>query len=261
MMGAGGSQGRIAVVLLVANDEARVAIALASAGFASTTIVVDLGSTDGSRRACEERGVRCLEPEGVARELERGGARWVLLMEGHEEISPRLAEEIRAIGVRTDDPPETPAGYEVEREIRFLGRPVGVPAGSYGRGVRLFRRDTVLWPPALVSIETVSCRGRLGRLHGRLRAEPYASLHHYIERIDVMTSAVARARYRNGRRAGWVDMALRPVWQAARTLPAAAARGRLAGIIFTLLEVYRNVVTAAKGWEIARAAERDGDAG
>jgi hypothetical protein len=182
-------------------------------------------------------------------------------MEGHEEISPRLAEEIRAIGGRTDDPPEAPAGYEVEREIRFFGRPAWVPAGSCGRAVRLFRCAAAVWPPALVSIETVSCRGPLGRLRGRLRAEPYLSLHHYIERIDVMTAAVARARYRNGRRAGWLDMALSPAWRAVRTLPAAAARARLAGVIFTLLEVYRDVVTAAKGWEIARAAERDGDAG
>ncbi len=252
----GGARSGIAAVLLVANDEARVAAALASVRWATAPIAVDLGSPDGSRRACEAHGARCVEPARVAEEIGRYGTEWVLLLEGHEEVPGCLADEIGAVVARPGADPGARDGYEVEREIRFLGRSLWIPAAVGGRGVRLLRRETMVWPRALVSLEAVRCGGRIGRLQALVRAEPYASLHHYLERIDVLTSALARVRHESGWRAGWVDMALRPAWQVTRMLPAAAVHGRLVGVIFALLEGYRGVLTAAKEWELARATNR-----
>ena len=242
----------VIAVLLVANDEERLGRVLESIRWATVRFVVDLGSTDASLRVAESAGAVCVDRELIGPRLAELTAAWVLLLEGHEVVPPELGDEIQRL-TRTmagDGAAVAPHGaFIVERDVCFLGRRLRTRAGTDRAGIRLLRPEQVSWPRALVSLDGVEATGAVGRLRGRLQAQPYASLHHYIDRMDVLTTARAQAQPTAGPAVGWAAMAVRPAWRVARALPMAVVLDRVAGAVLALLEGYRELVAAAKIWE------------
>ena len=202
-------------------------------------------------RACEEHGVTVLESDALAGELAQRRVDWVLLTEGHEQVPPALVDEIRA-AVNGSGASERPAGYQINRRVRFLGRALRSQVWCGGEHVRLARCQAVAWSQSRVTSGFLAVRGRVGRLDTPVGAEPYASLRHYVSRMDVLTSATARLDGAMRPRVGLIDLGVRPILHGVRVLSLAIAKDGLAGGILALLEAYCLVVTSAKRWELRR---------
>lgn len=117
---------QITVVILTFNEEANLARTLAALGWATSIIVVDSGSTDGTleilgrdpritilRREFDTFAGQC----NFA--LERVRTEWVLSIDADYEISEQLGREICAL----EDNPDI-AGFRARFEYRIFGRPL-----------------------------------------------------------------------------------------------------------------------------------------
>lgn len=239
---------RMAVVLILANDEGRLEDVLQSVAWADVRLAVDLGCTDASVRVCKAQEVPVVGAGDVAGELTRQRADWVLLLEGHEQVSPALAEELQRMMSSTVGGHGAPAAYAIGCDVRFLGRALIAHSDTRPAAIRLVRADAC--PAPLAAIDRLHLPGAVGRLEGRLLAQPYASLQHYVSRVDVLTTGLARQVYDAGRRVRWLDLVVRPFLHGLRFFPRAVIRDGLIGAVFTVLESYRLLVTAAKRWEL-----------
>lgn len=122
MMGAVG----ISAAVITLNEERNLPRLLASLDFVDEVVVVDCGSSDGTRSLCENhpRAVffeRAWSGYGDQRNFAAGKAshEWILVVDADEEVS----RELRASILRAVAEPEADV-YEVNRLTRVAGRPV-----------------------------------------------------------------------------------------------------------------------------------------
>jgi len=93
----------VSVLILAKNEGDRIRECIASAQFAREVVVVDSGSTDGTRDIARGSGARVMEtpwPGDFCVQRNRAEAfaacDWVLQLDADEVVTPGLAEEIRA---------------------------------------------------------------------------------------------------------------------------------------------------------------------
>ena len=240
---------RIAAVLRLAGEEARIGLALRSVAWADERIAVDLGSDDRTIRECSAHGVPPVEAGEVSAEIARRGVDWVLLIDGCEEVPSALAREVRgAMSMRGSV--AVPVAYRIGRRVRFLGRTLRSRSSAAPRWVRLARRDAVSWDKGALGADSLPVEGRVGCINTPLLAEPCVSLREYVSRMDILSTVAAREQYRAKVPVGWVDLVVRPVAHALRTVPGAVVGDGIAGVILAVLEAYSIVVTCAKRWEL-----------
>jgi len=132
----------ISVAIVAMDEEANIGRTLASVRWADEIVLVDSGSRD---RTCEIAQEHCAQ---VTVEPWRGYVAqkqyaidlctkdWVLLLDADEEVSPGLAEEIRAAIAL----PNAASGYKLPRKNLFLGRWIRHGGFYPDPKLRLFRR-------------------------------------------------------------------------------------------------------------------------
>ncbi len=207
---------RISVVICCANAEATLPAALASCGWADEVLVVDSGSEDRTAAIAEAGADRyLLEPwRGYSGQKEFAARQaahdWVFVLDGDEEVSPKLAEQVRGLSEAEL------AGLDVvyvKRRNWVMGRPVG--AWSPDWQSRLIHRDRVSWPEEALHEDRVpDDPSRTRRLSGHLEHKRVgdAGWSDYFSgrRMDERLLMVARQMHGRGKRAGWWDLAVRP---------------------------------------------------
>jgi glycosyltransferase involved in cell wall biosynthesis len=132
----------ISVAIVAMDEEANIGRTLASVSWADEIVLVDSGSKDRTREIAQEYGARVVvEPwRGYVAQkqyaIDLCTKDWVLLLDADEEISPGLADEIRAA---TSDP-NAVNGYWLPRKNLFLGRWMRHGGFYPDPKLRLFRR-------------------------------------------------------------------------------------------------------------------------
>ena len=243
---------RIAAVVRLAGEEARIGLALRSVAWADERIAVDLGSDDRTIRECSAHGAAVVEEEEVPAETTRRGVDWVLLIEGYEEVPSALVREIRgAMSMRASA--AVPVAYRIGRRLRFLGRTLRSRSWAAPRLVRLAHRDAVSWDEGALGADSLPVEGRVGCLNTPLLAEPCVNLRECVNRMDILTNVAAREQHRARVPVGWPGLAVGPAVHVLRALPGAVARDGMAGMILAVLEAYSMVLTCAKRWELEHA--------
>jgi glycosyltransferase involved in cell wall biosynthesis len=198
----------LTVVIPTLNEAGQIADCVRSLVWADEVIVVDAVSADGTAGAARDAGATVIESApGIAAQRNAGIARarseWVLALDADERVGQPLAQEI----LQTVASP-THEAYRVRRRNLFHGRQLR--RGHWGRDwvVRLFRRDRRFGGssahPALQGVTDV------GWLAEQLDHSPYRDLQHHLEKIVLYSRMGAADLAAAGRRAGWVDLALRP---------------------------------------------------
>ena len=207
----------LSVAIITKNEEANLARTLESVRWADEIVIVDCGSTDRTAEIARTFGVKFFVEEwkgfGAQKNsaLAKGSGDWVLALDADEEVSPELAEEIRAL---LNSSPAQEA-YFLPRRNYFLGR--WIRHGGYypDRKLRLFRQGGCRFEESVVH-ETIRPAGPAGHLRGNLLHHAYPTLDSYIEHMNRYsalgaTQAVARGKTSRGLAAFFWNVFIVPV--------------------------------------------------
>ncbi len=204
---------RLSAVIISCNEARRIGGCLESLRFADEIVVVDSGSEDGTPEIAERHGAK------VHRETWRGfGLQkqravdlathdMILNVDCDEVVTPELAAEIGEI-LRG---PSRFDAWTVPRRT-FLGMKEIRHSGWYpDRTVRLFDRRRARFSEDPVH-ERVVVEGSPGALRGNLLHYSFRGYSDILRKMDRYTDLSARAMFAGGRRAGLLDLLVRPVF-------------------------------------------------
>lgn len=246
----------LSVILITHNEAHNVAACLASVGFADEWIVVDSGSSDGTREIAERAGARVIATSDWPgfgaqknRALAQARGRWVLSIDADERVGAELAEEIRRVvaGASPSDTSRDAAdassqghaggavAYELSRLSSFCGQWMRHGDWYPDRVLRLFRRERGRFSDDLVH-ERLIVDGPVGRLHGELLHDSMPTLHSALDKMNRYTTGRALDKARAGARGGLASALGHSAWAFMRCY--LVRRGFLDGRLGFVLAVY-----------------------
>jgi glycosyltransferase involved in cell wall biosynthesis len=201
----------ISVAVVTRNEEENLPRLLASVeGLAGEIVVVDSGSTDGTKGLALAAGARWEEAEWSGfivqknRALELCAQPWVLFMDADEALSPELVAGLRK--VFADGPKGD--GYFLNRRTWYLGAWIWHAWYPEWR-LRLLRRGAGRWggmdPHAKLEVT-----GATGRLDGDLLHYSFRDLEDHLRRTIGYSKTMAESYAARGKRFRWRYLLLSP---------------------------------------------------
>jgi glycosyltransferase involved in cell wall biosynthesis len=245
-------------VVLITRDAAHLLErTLRAVSFADSVLVVDAGSTDGTRELAEKLGAKViLQPDWKgfgyqkAFALERAEGDWILVLDADEVVDPALAAEIRRVTATTGGV----AGYSLRRVNYFCGERVRFGHARPSYVDRLFQKGRGSISPHRVH-ERVLVDGVVERLGGELHHYTTESISHRVRKNDEYAAISAEELFRCGKRARLLDLLFILPLSILRDLflKGGILDGKT-GIILATLGAFYSFSKHAKLWELARNA-------
>lgn len=181
--------------------------------------------------------------------MERAAHPWILIVDADERVSAELAAEIAKLlreGPRADL-------YRLRRRNIFLGREIRGSGWGRDRLVRLFKRGAARYPERRVHADIEAGASSAPVLSAPLIHFTVRSLDHYLEKLDRYARWGAEDLYAEGRRAGVIEIALRPLWRLLRAWALEGGfRDGLAGVILCGFQAYGVFLKWSRLWELQR---------
>jgi len=244
---------RLSVVVITHDAAPVLERTLRSVAWADEIVVLDSGSTDGTRELAAKLGARVLletDWRGFGRQknraLEQATGDWILLIDADEVVDETLAAAIQE-GVAA---PGESLAFTIKRRSFFCGVPVHQGAWREETLPRLFLRGRGRVSEDAVH-EVVLVDAPVGRLEGALLHFTSPSISERILKNDDYTSRIAEERFRAGKRASW--------WQLLFVMPLSLLRdvvlrggirdGRT-GIVLAAVNAFYAFSKYAKLWEL-----------
>lgn len=203
----------ISAILIVKNERENIADCVRTLGFCDEIVIVDSGSSDGTADIARDLGAKVHVAAdwpgfGVQKQraLDRATGDWVLSVDADERVPDKLREEIEA--AVADD---RYAGYQVNRLSWFLGQPLHHGGWHPDYILRLARRDTAQFQPAMVH-ETLDVDGEVGRLAEPLVHHSYRTIDDVLAKLRRYALASAEMRRRDGIRGGLLAAIIRSLF-------------------------------------------------
>lgn len=197
---------RLSVIVITRNERRHIGDCLRSVAFADEWIVVDAGSTDGTREIAAGLGARVVETHdwpgfGLQknRALDLATGDFVFSIDADERVGEALAAQIRetvAVGLRSGR-----SAWRLSRLSSFCGQTMRHGDWYPDHVVRLFRRGSARFSADLVH-ERLVVDGPIGRLDGELLHESVPSLENALDKMNRYTSGRAQDKLRQGGRGG-----------------------------------------------------------
>jgi len=194
----------ISACIIAHNEEDRLPATLAALDWVDEIVVVDCGSTDGTREVAARYTDLLFDRPNLPDlnvnknySFSRAGSDWILCLDADEVVPVSLAAEIR----RLIDSGPRENGFLLKRKNSWFGRTL-MHGGQYpDLQLRLFRRGKGVFPEEHVH-ERLKVEGEVGTLGEPLGHFPYLSVSQYVRKMDFYTSFEARRRYGRGARFG-----------------------------------------------------------
>lgn len=244
----------LSVIVPCFNEERHIAACLESVAWADEILVVDSFSTDRTPEIARGRATRFLQHEYLNSAAQKNWTvpqaahDWILIVDADEQVSPALAEEIRALMARGPDA----SGYVLRRLNHFHGKPIRHGGWGRDRVLRLFDRRRGRYQEKHVHAE-VEIDGRVAGLRHPLLHDTFRSFGDYLKKIDRYTRWGAEDLHRRGRRAGPADLALRPVGRfAKRYVIQGGFLDGVEGLMISGLDTFSVFLKYARLWEMRR---------
>lgn len=206
----------LTVTVVTLNEESNLRRCLSSVrAIATEIVVVDSGSSDGTRAVAEEFGAKWFNHpwQGFRDQknyaLKQSTQAWVLCLDADEELSSPLRLEIATI-LAADDP--AIQGVSFPRLSRFLGRWIRHGDWYPDRKLRLFRRDQgrFVGEPGHDRVEV---DGRVVPLSADLLHYSYPSTNSFLEKLNGFSDAFLQKELAHGKQWSLWQTMLRPWWR------------------------------------------------
>jgi glycosyltransferase involved in cell wall biosynthesis len=207
----------VSVVIPTLNEAAQIGAAVTDLSWADDVIVVDGGSTDDTVRLAQAAGARVFVVTGQTIAAQRNAGieaarnAWILALDADERVTPQLRAELGQVVVGRNP---THAAYRIRFRNYYLGQELR--HGPWGRDwhIRLFRRDRRYRCNRVH--EHLEPIDDVGTLTGEVVHHPYRDVAHHVAKILKYARWGAEDLYDRGRRAGLVELTVRPAWRFVR---------------------------------------------
>jgi len=241
----------LTVLVITKNEASNISDCLRSVEWADNIVVVDAMSTDETTEIARQytENIFLHEWLGFGEAKNFGLAHcineWVLWLDADERVTPELAKEIQAVMAANN----TTAAYEIARRAYFLGKWIRHCGWYPGYVTRLFRKSQARFSETPVH-EKLIVEGKTKRLQNDLLHFTDNDLEHYFQKFNAYTSLAAEEIAQHGRRAGFVDMVIRPPFTFFRMyiLKCGFLDG-FHGLLLCTLSAFYVFVKYAKVWE------------
>ena len=250
----------ISVIITTFNEEINIEDCIRSVLWADEILVVDSLSTDRTVELANKHPVKLLEREyfGSAAQknwsMDRVENDWVLILDADERLTDELALEILQLLI------EGPQfyGYFLRRRNIVLGKVIRHSGWSTDKVIRFFHRGHGRYPDRRVHAD-LDIEGPTPVLRNPLLHYTFRSLDQYWEKLRNYAEWGAAQGFREGRRAGLLELAGRPIWRFFRTyvLQLGFLDG-LHGLVVCGLQAFGSFLKYARLWDYnvrARAGE------
>ncbi len=209
----------LSVVIIAKNEAERIEACLQSVSWADEIVVVDSGSTDGTRAIAGRytdkvfdipwRGFGPQKQAAVA----LASNDCILNVDCDERVTDGLAAEIRALlgseGIH--------AAYSIPRRT-FIGTKEIRHCGWYpDRIIRLFDRTRANFSDNQVHERVVVAPGAVARCQGHLLHFSFKGMGDMLAKLNNYTDIAAQEMFARGRRTTLMHVSLRPLWTFFRT--------------------------------------------
>jgi glycosyltransferase involved in cell wall biosynthesis len=209
----------LSACIITLNEADRIEACLDSLAFCDEVVVVDSGSTDGTRERAAAKGARVLERAFDGYRTQKDFAvsaaahDWVLCLDADERVTPALRASIEAV---RDSGFAGAAGYRFARLTDYFGAPLRHGNAYPDRVLRLFDRRRGGWRGAREIHEHASVDGAVVTLAGDLGHDAYRSLADQLGRLERYARLMAEHMHASGRRARLTSLVLNPWWRFVR---------------------------------------------
>jgi glycosyltransferase involved in cell wall biosynthesis len=251
---------QLSVIVTTFNEEINVAECLESVLWADEILLVDSFSTDATVEIARRYPIRVEQREyfGSAAQknwsLDRVSHEWVLIIDADERVPDPLAEEI----LRTLAEEPSVNGFYIRRENVFIDKVIRHSGWSTDKVVRLFRRDKGRYPNRRVHAD-LEIGGPVPTLRHPFLHFTFRSFEQYFRKFLNYAEWGAAQAFRDGRRAGFIEIGFRPIWRFIRMYVVQLGfLDGLHGLVLCLLQAFGVFLKYAKLWEY-RTRERLGE--
>ena len=203
----------LSVIITTFNEEENVEDCIRSVLWAEEILVVDSFSEDRTVELARAQPVRLLQRKyyGSAAQknwaLDRVENEWVLILDADERVPEPLAQEIQ----ETLKNPRAEA-YSIRRENVFIDKVIRHSGWATDKVVRLFRKDKGRYPNRRVHAD-LFIDGEIALLRNPFLHYTFRSFRQYVEKFVRYAEWGAAQMFREGRKAGIVEIAGRPCWR------------------------------------------------
>lgn len=204
----------LSVVIITLNEADKLKACIDSVSWADEILVVDSGSTDGTKELAQSLGARVIDQEwlGFGKQKQFGTEQaaydWVLNLDADERVSELLAVSI-CEALRDD---RLPAAFQCHFLHHLLGRALRHGEAWPDPHVRLYDRRQCHWADVPIH-EHVIVDGPILPLEGYIEHHTADSVAEIIEKINHYTDLQAKQMLHKGHRAGLSGMLFRPLWR------------------------------------------------
>ena len=204
-------------------EVSRIGRALASvAGWTSEIIVVlNEEVTDGTDRVAAEHGAKVFREPWKGHVAQKNSAAqkatqtWILGLDADEAVSPKLRAQLEQV-LANPEAARGCAAYQFARCTFYGGRWIRHGDWYPDRKARLWQRGLAKWG-GTDPHDRLEVNGRIGTLPGDLLHYSMESPEHQVQKMLRYANDFAQACRVQGRRVGYCDLLLRPLWRFCRS--------------------------------------------
>lgn len=206
----------LSACIITLNEADRIGACLAALAFCDEIVVVDSGSSDGTREVAVAAGARVIERAFQGYRAQKDFAvsqarhDWVLCLDADEQVTSELRASIESARNGAFD---GAAGYRFARATEYFGKFLRHGNAYPDRVLRLFDRRRGGWHADREIHEHVVVHGTVRTLPGDLQHRAYRSLDDQLARYRRYATMMAQHMHARGRRARWYNLIVNPRWR------------------------------------------------
>lgn len=248
----------VSVIITTFNEEINVGDCIESVLWADEILLVDSLSTDRTVEIARRYPVTILEREYYGSAAQKNWAMdrvkndWVLIIDADERVPEPLAREILTVLASQPDV----NGYYIRRENLFIDKVIRHSGWSTDKVVRLFRRDKGRYPNRRVHAD-LEIEGPVPVLRNPFLHYTFRTFEQYFPKFLNYAEWGAAQAFRDGRRAGFLELLMRPWWRFLRTyfVQLGILDGKH-GFVLCALQAFGVFLKYARLWEYGVRADR-----